>query len=139
MWWPAIAVDAAKPEFERISINESSVDPFLSDVCGFEVVTTSVGHVTIRTSPDRTVGAVNVSSVNVLTTASASGNQYTFRDVGADVTRIAPNGDLILSIIGHLPFGFTGVLKINLTTGDVVLEPHHSTEGDLDDLCAALA
>lgn len=42
-------------------------------------------------------------------------------------------------IIGQIPFGFTGVLKVNETTGEVVLEPQHSTEGDLEDACAALA
>ena len=132
-------VDARKPEFERISVNDSGVDAFFSNLCGFQVIATSVGHITVRTSPDRTVGAVAVVTVNVQTTLSANGNEYTFRNVGADVLRITPEGELILSIIGQLPFSFTGVLKINLSTDEVVLEPHHSTEGDLNDVCATLA
>jgi len=132
-------VDAGKPEFERISVNDSGVDAFFSNLCGFQVIATSVGRITVRTSPDRTVGAVDVVTVNVQTTLSANGNEYTFRNVGADVLRITPEGELILSIIGQLPFSFTGVLKINLSTDEVVLEPHHSTEGDLNDVCATLA
>jgi len=132
-------VDAGKPEFERISVNDSGVDAFFSNLCGFQVIATNVGHITVRTSPDRTVGAVSVVTVNVQTTLSANGNEYTFRNVGADVLRITPEGELILSIIGQLPFSFTGVLKINLSTDEVVLEPHHSTEGDLNDVCATLA
>lgn len=131
-------VDAGKPVFERISVNDSGVDGFFSDLCGFEVIATSVGRITVRTSPDRTVGPVEVVTINVRTTLSANGNKYTFRDVGANVVRITPDGDLILSIIGQVPFFFTGVLKINLTTDEVVLEPQHSTEGDLEDVCATL-
>jgi hypothetical protein len=37
-----------------------------------------------------------------------------------------------------LPFGFTGVLKIDLETGDAILEPQHSLEGNVEDACAAL-
>ena len=132
-------VDAAKPLFEKIPVDDSGVDEFFTEVCGFEVIATSVGHFIVRESPDRTVGAVRVVSVNVQTTLSANGNEYALRDVGADVARITPDGQVILSIIGQLPFDFTGVLKINLTTGDVVLEPHHSTAGDFDNVCATLA
>jgi len=140
-------VDAGKPEFERISVNDSGVDAFFSNLCGFQVIATNVGHITVRTSSDRTVGAVAVVTLNVQTTLSANGNEYTFRNVGADVLRITPEGELILSIIGQSPptsdivrsaFSFTGVLKINLSTDEVV-EPQHSTEGDLNDVCATLA
>ena len=40
-----------------------------------------------------------------------------FRDVGADVVRIEPDGTATLMIIGQVPFDFTGVLKIDLETG----------------------
>lgn len=33
---------------------------------------------------------------------------------------------------------FTGVIKINLSTGEVILEPQHSIEDRLADACAAL-
>jgi hypothetical protein len=42
-------------------------------------------------------------------------------------------------IIGQTPFGFTGVLKIDLETGEAILESHHSLEGRIAEACAALA
>ena len=47
---------------------------------------------------------------------------------------------MVVAIIGQLPFDFTGVLKFDAETGEVLLEPHHSTaEEDVDEACAALA
>jgi hypothetical protein len=79
-----------------------------------------------------------VTSINISLTATAGDNSYRFRDVGADVVRISPDGTEILMVIGQIPFGFTGVLKINLTTDEVILEPQHSTEGEVEEACAAL-
>jgi hypothetical protein len=31
-------------------------------------------------------------------------------------------------IVGQVPFEFTGALKINLTTGEVILEPRHTVD-----------
>ena len=39
---------------------------------------------------------------------------------------MTPDGVVILSIIGKTPFGFTGVLKIDTATGEVIHEPHHA-------------
>lgn len=61
-----------------------------------------------------------------------------FRDVGADLTRIEPDGTAVLMIIGQIPFGFTGVLKIDLETGEAILEPQHSLEGRIEEACAVL-
>lgn len=70
---------------------------------------------------------------------SANGNEYHARDVGGDLVRITPDGTAILMVIGQLPFAFTGVLKVNLDTGDVILEPQHSTVDELAEACAVLA
>ena len=77
-------------------------------------------------------------------TAQAGDNTYSFRDVGADHLQVKPDGTEILMIIGQIPFGigddplgFTGVLKINLTTGEVILQPQHSM-GGVEEACAAL-
>jgi hypothetical protein len=35
---------------------------------------------------------------------------------------------VILSIVGQVPFEFTGVMKINLETEEVILEPHHTLD-----------
>ena len=36
-----------------------------------------------------------------------------------------PDGTVVLVIVGQVPFDFTGVLMIDLTTGETILEPHH--------------
>ena len=56
-------------------------------------------------------------------TATADGRVFRFRDVGADVTRIEPDGTAVLLISGQVPFDFAGVLKIDLETGEAILEP----------------
>ena len=135
----APAAVGGKPTFERIPISESLPDDFLSDACGVAVTTRAEGHIIVRTfSNDGTAGVVRVQTINIALTATAGGNTYGFRDVGADVERVSPDGTEILLIIGQVPFTFTGVLKINLTTGDAILEPHHSLEGRLEEACAAL-
>jgi hypothetical protein len=41
-------------------------------------------------------------------------------------------------IIGQVPFGFAGVLKIDLETGDAILEPRDRSEEQIAAACAAL-
>ena len=52
--------------------------------------------------------------------------------------QIKPDGTAILMIIGQIPFNFTGVLKLDLDTGEAIVEPHHSLEGQIEEACAAL-
>ena len=128
---------AAKPTFERIAIDETFADEFLTEACGFPVETRLFGHVTVRTFDTREKGVTTVTSINIGATATANGREFRFRDVGSDVTRITPDGVVILSITGQVPFQFTGTLKINMTTGETILEPHHLT--NTDRACAVLA
>lgn len=114
---------AAPPTIERIPIDESFPDEFLTEECGVEVFTTITGFRILRTFEDRTGRLLSVGTVNISGTATAEGGSFRFRDVGADVERIAPDGTTTLSIIGQLPFDFAGVLVINLDTGEVVKEP----------------
>jgi len=130
---------AGQPAFERITIDESGPDPFLTAECGFDVAYSAQGSVTFRSFADRTKGVQEIKTINVAYTVSANGNEYRFRDVGADVVRVAPDGTVILSIVGQIPFAFTGVLKLNLLTGELILEPHHDLSGDLQAACAVLA
>jgi hypothetical protein len=96
------------------------------------------GHVTLRTFAGGGTGAAEVNTLNIALTASSGDNTYRFRDVGADLVRIEPDGTAILMIIGQTPFGFAGVLKIDLETGEAILEPQHSLEGNVEKACAAL-
>ena len=135
----APAASAAKPTFEVIEIDESFSDEFLSEECGVAVTTHVEGKIVRRTMDDSGTGLAGVSTVNLAFSATAGDNTIRFRDVGADLVRIEPDGTATLMIIGRLPFDFTGVLKIDLETGDAILEPQHSTAGDLDKACATLA
>ena len=129
---------AAKPTLERVEVSDLGVaDPFLSDVCGVPVTLDIVGHVVIRTF-DGSGGPEQVLTLNLELTAHAGDNVYRMRDVGADIVRVAPDGTVILMIVGQVPFGFTGVLKLNPETGEAILEPQHSLEDRVDDACAAL-
>jgi hypothetical protein len=41
-------------------------------------------------------------------------------------------------ITGQVPFGFSGALRIDLGTGETILEPQHSLEGRVEEACAKL-
>jgi hypothetical protein len=130
---------SAKPTITKIPVDVTEPDEFLTEECEFPVTTSFQGHVIIREFEREGTGVVEVFTINVTATAMANGKTYTLKNVGADVIRRTPDGDLILMIIGQAPFDFTGVLKINLTTDEVIHEPQHSNEGDLQKVCAALS
>jgi hypothetical protein len=50
--------------------------------------------------------------------ARVEGTSLRTRDVGADQVRVEPDGTAVRLIIGHVPFGFTGVVKIDVETGE---------------------
>jgi hypothetical protein len=120
----ATAAAAQAPEKEVIQVDDEFVDVFLSEECGVEVTTRVTGSITVFTFPDGTV-LQELTTLNLAIVATAGDNQARFRDVGIDQVRVAPDGTVILSIVGQVPFGFTGVLKIDLDTGEAILEPHH--------------
>ena len=130
---------AATPTFERITVDETFDDEFLTEACGFPVTVRVQGHMTVRTFDRDGKGTLAVRTLNTSATLMANGKTYRLRDVGADVTRVTPTGDEIVMIIGQIPFGWTGVFKINTTTGEVIHEPQHSTEADVEEACAALS
>ena len=129
---------AGKPTMERFDVDETFADGSLTAECGVDVMTHVQGHIIFRTFSDGGTGPAELNTLNFAFTAMAGGNTYMFRDVGADQVQIKPDGTAILLVIGQIPFGFTGVLKIDLETGEVILEPQHSLEGRLEEACAAL-
>ena len=127
---------AAKPTTEIIHVDDTiAPDEFLSEECGVDVTTHIVGTVRLRDF-DRTKGTVAVNNVNLTLTATAGDNTARFKDVGADHARITPDGQVILSIIGQVPFEFKGVLKIDPETDEVFHEP--SAAYDTTKVCARL-
>ena len=127
---------AGAPTFDRIAIDETFADEFLTEACGVPVSTRVQGHIIVRTFAGEGTGGAEVRTINVGVTTMAGDNTYRLRDVGADVTRIEPDGTAVLLITGQVPFAFTGALKIDLETGEAILEPQH--EGRVEDACAAL-
>ncbi|MGH2655688.1 MAG: hypothetical protein ACRDIZ_03125 [Actinomycetota bacterium] len=119
------ATAGGKPEKETITFSETFEDEFLSDACGLDVTTTVTGRLTFFTFPDQPVGPQDITSVHVDFVATAGDNMARFKDVGIDLVRVEPDGTAVLMIVGQLPFDFTGVLMIDLTTGEAILEPHH--------------
>jgi hypothetical protein len=130
------AARAEGPVVEHVIIEGAGFDEFLSDACGFPVLFSESGRVTIRTFVD---GGKRVQTINLATTVSANGNQTVLREAGAEITRVTPEGVAILSISGQRPFLFTGVLKINLETGEAVLVPQHFTGENVVRVCSILA
>jgi hypothetical protein len=135
--WAPDALSSGQPTIERVAVDRVRPDPALSAACGVSVTAHVQGIVVFRTFPDGQ-GPAELVTLNLTITATAGTNSYAFRVVGANLTRIEPDGTAVLLATGQEPFAWTGVLKINLTTGDVILEPHHSLEGQLEEACAAL-
>jgi hypothetical protein len=137
----ATASLAAEPTIRRIEVNRTGPDPFLTEACGFPVQLTRQGHIIRRDFPDVDHGLVTNDAVNLTFTYSANGNEVTLRNVGADVTRIAPDGTVITLSSGQAPFDFIGAIKLDVTdpdNPDVILEPHPYRES-VEEVCAALA
>jgi hypothetical protein len=131
----ATGAAAQAPEKEVIQVNVTFDDEALTEECGVPVTTTATGRVTIFTLPDRKV-LQDLSTVNVSVVATAGDNQIRVRDVGISQVRQQPDGTVILSIVGQVPLDFIGVLKLNLDTGEVILEPHHFY--DIEQICERL-
>ena len=113
------------PERETITFSDTFEDEFLSEECGVDVTISIDGWVTILTFPDQPVGPQELSSVHFDLVASAGGNRVRFKDVGIDLVSVMPDGTAVLMVVGQVPFEFTGVLMIDLATGEAILEPHH--------------
>jgi hypothetical protein len=114
-----------KPVMETITFTDTFEDEELSEACGVDVTTTLSGSITTFVFPDRPVGLQDLRTVNVDFLSMSGDNTVRFKDVGIDTVQVRPNGTVILSIVGQVPFDFTGVLKIDLETGEAILEPVH--------------
>jgi hypothetical protein len=133
----APSASAAQPNIERINVDETFVDEELSEACDFEVTFHAQSDITVRTfSGERTGPAQLVTLHGTVTATGPTGNSVTVRDVGGDLERVEPDGTLVLLIFGQVPFAFTGALKIDLETGEAILEPQHIV--DVDEVCARL-
>jgi hypothetical protein len=135
--WAGVAV-GARPTIERINVDESFADEFLTEECGVPVNVTAQGHVILRMFSGDGTGVAQVNTIAIGVTATAGDRTFRFRDVGADVVQIKPDGSLVLLISGQVPFAFAGVLKIDPETEEVLLEPRDRSEEQLAKACRAL-
>jgi hypothetical protein len=132
------AMSAGQPTIEHVDIDRLRPDPSLTAACGVEVTAHVQGHVVFRMYPGAGTGPAELVTLNLTVTAMSGANSYRFRVVGANLTRIDPDGTLTLTATGQQPFEWTGALKINVTTGEVILDPPHSRTGQLQEACEAL-
>jgi hypothetical protein len=135
--WAGVAAGAA-PTIERIDVDESFEDEFLTEECGVPVTVTAQGHIIMRIFSGEGTGVAQVNTISIGLTATAGDRTFRFRDVGADVVQIKPDGTLVLLITGQVPFAFAGVLKIDPETEEVILEPRDRSEEQLAKACTAL-
>jgi hypothetical protein len=131
-------VGAAPPQSERIVVDEESEDRVLSEECGVPVTTRVQGHVIARTFDEGGTRVVELNTINLGMTATAGDRTFRFRDVGADLQRIEPDGTAVLQIIGQVPAEFAGVLRIDIDAGEAILEPRDRSEWHFERACTAL-
>ncbi len=130
------AASAGQPAMETEVFGPNTFyDEFLSEECGVDVYTTETGRWKGRFFEEDGSGLQFVGTINVSLVATAGDNSFRFKDVGADVAQAGPDGSLTLLITGQVPFGWTGVLKLDPVTEEIVLEPHWV---DATRACAAL-
>ena len=134
---PGIGLGAA-PTFERIEVDETFQDEFLTEECGVPVTTTVQGHVILREFSDDGKGLVALNTLNLGITATAGEHTFRLRDVGGDLARIEPDGTAVLYVTGQVPFEFAGVLKLDLETEEAFLEPRDRSEQQLARACEFL-
>ena len=130
---------AAAPTIDRETDSFTFQDDFLTAECGVPVSTTVSGfRITREFAGDAKAGPRFLATVNFTVTAASGDNTYSLKDVGADLLRVQPNGDAILSIIGQIPFDFNGILKLDAATETPLQEPRSSSEREIARACAAL-
>ena len=126
---------AAAPERQTITFTETNHDEFLTEACGVPVDTIVNGRITFVTF-DGEVGATRIVSASTSFVSIAGDNTIRYRDAGIDLTRVAPDGTATLSFIGTLPVRASGILVIDLQTGETILDAFHVT--DIERVCAML-
>jgi len=149
-------VNAGKPTTERIQIDETFVDDFLTEACGAEVTAHVTGHVTFRVFNDAAGNPVReLNNYAVRNTWTSESGSLRANDVGVDRITFLPDGSLLQVVIGNVQsisipgqgrvYADVGQTTVHITfdaNGDpifTVLEQHGQHEGDqLEVLCSVL-
>jgi hypothetical protein len=131
--------NAAPPVIERWTIDEFDYDDWVSEECGFDVWYHAEGHAALRVFERRGAGPLEVFTINTTVTLSSAGGTYKLKDVGADTWVRRPDGTVVVSISGQVPFQFKGVYKFDPDTDEVLHEPQRLTGDEIVKVCEALA
>jgi hypothetical protein len=133
---PAAAA-GAPPTIVREDIDETFIDEALSEACGVEATVHLTGHSISRMREGG--GVLEVFTINLTGIITSDFGSFRVKDVGSDSTRITPDGQVIVSLRGQLPFFFKGVLKFDATTEEWLNEPNLAAgERQIQRACAAL-
>jgi hypothetical protein len=133
----ATAAAAQQPEREVIPVSFTGPFDLLTEACGVDVTINVSGTITVLTFPDGT-GPLELAAVSLDIVLVAGDNQVLSRNAGIDLFRVEPDGTVILTSTGVVGVVFSGVLKINLTTGEVILESPQHVEGSIARVCRQL-
>ena len=135
----ASAAAGAAPIVLRFTVAETNPDEYLTQACGFPVETRVQGVVVFRIFDNDGTGIVGVTTSDIGATAIAGDNTYRLpRSAGVDLLLTLPSGDLI-DISAGQRFELAGVTISDISTGELLVVPHHSTSVDTAQVCAALA
>ena len=130
---------AAPPEFERIEINETSEQEFLTEECGVSVIETAQGTITVRELEDPDGRLESVVNINVVVEVASEFGVVRGRFVQTEVVKSSPDGQVTLQSAGRVPGGFAGLLVIDLDSGEAIKEPQMQVgERQLESTCATL-
>ena len=76
-------------------------------------------------------------TVNLTGTITSEFGSFKVKDVGSDATRITPDGQVVVSVRGQVPFFFKGVRKFDGTTEEWLHEPNLAAgERQIERACA---
>ena len=130
---------AGAPVIERVTVDEQFFDEFLSQQCGVEVITHIAGTIIFRDDPDDRAGVLRHITFNTLVTASADGNTVQWREVALYTLRRTPDGTLVFSRSGQVLLDFSGNVKLDAVTREVIHESQQSRVADrTEEVCARL-
>lgn len=114
-------------------------DEWISEMCGFDVWGHVQGSITARFFDDRGgTGPLELYTISSSVTLTSDGGTYVLRDVGADKVMRTPDGSVVLSVMGQVPFGHKGLFRVNLDTDEVIHDPQRITEDEILQVCEAL-
>ena len=123
---------AGKPVMERIAVDDTFVDEFLSEACGVEVTTHVGGHVILRQFLDADGNAVReVNNYALSETFESANGRIRVVDVGVDRVTYLADGSIIQVVIGNVQsIQIPGQGRVYSDVGQITLHITFDENGD---------